>query len=156
NAGTLAAGVTNALGSTSSITVANGATLLLSGVGGNDRINNNAAINLNGGATFNTGGLNEGVVPHSPCSAGKGTLALSGSSPSVHITIDFGTMPSDPGSALAFSDLVGGAGAYVDILNWTGDAQVDSGSVNNDRLLFANDPGLSNADLVHFNLYSDG
>jgi autotransporter-associated beta strand protein len=156
NSGTLATGATNALGSTSSVTVNSGATLLLSGAGGNDRINNSAAINLNGGATFNTGGLTEGVVPTGPTgsggSAGMGALTLSATSPSSHIVINFAT----PGSALAFSSLVGAAGQYVDILNWTGNLGFDDGNANNDRLLSASDPGLSQTDLANFNFYSDG
>jgi fibronectin-binding autotransporter adhesin len=156
SSGKLAAGATNALGSTSSVTVSSGGTLLLSGVGGNNRINNSAAINLNGGATFNTGGLTEGVVPTGPTgsggSAGMGALTLAATSPASHIVIDF----TAPGSALAFSSLVGAAGQYVDIFNWTGNLGFDDGNANNDRLLSASDPGLSQTDLANFNFYSDG
>jgi len=156
NAGTLAAGATHALGSTSSVTVASGATLALSGAGGNDRINDSAAINLNGGATFNSGGLTEGVVPTGPTgsggSAGMGALTLAATSPASHIVINFAA----PGSALAFSSLVGAAGQYVDIFNWTGNIGYDDGNANNDRLLSASDPGLSQTDLANFNFYSDG
>jgi autotransporter-associated beta strand protein len=154
--GTLAAGATNALGGTSSVTVASGGTLLLSGAGGNNRINNSAAINLNGGSTFNTGGLTEGVVPTGPTGsgglAGMGALTLSNTSPISFITIDFAA----PGSALAFNSLVGAAGQYVHILNWTGNLGFDDGNASNDRLLFASDPGLSQTDLANFNFYSDG
>jgi hypothetical protein len=66
--------------------------------------------------------------------------------------IDFAT----PGSALAFSSLVGAAGQYVDIFNWTGNLGFDDGNANNDRLLSASDPGLSQTDLANFNFYSDG
>ena len=156
SSGTLAAGATHALGGTSSVTVSSGATLALSGASGNDRINNSAAINLNGGATFNTGGLTEGVVPTGPTgsggSAGMGALTLAATSPSSHIVINFAT----PGSALAFSSLVGAAGQYVDIFNWTGNLGFDDGNANNDRLLSASDPGLSQTDLANFNFYSDG
>ena len=81
-----------------------------------------------------------------------GALTLSATSPSSHIVINFAT----PGSALAFSSLVGAAGQYVDILNWTGNLGFDDGNANNDRLLFASDPGLSQTDLANFNFYSDG
>jgi hypothetical protein len=81
-----------------------------------------------------------------------GALTLSATSPSSHIVINFAT----PGSALAFSSLVGAAGQYVDILNWTGNLGFDDGNANNDRLLSASDPGLSQTDLANFNFYSDG
>src|SRR5205807_1777265 len=85
-------------------------------------------------------------------SAGMGALTLSATSPTSRILIDFAA----PGSALAFSSLVGAAGQYVDIFNWTGNLGYDDGSANNDRLLFASDPGLSQTDLANFNFYSDG
>ena len=156
SSGTLAAGATHALGGTSSVTVASGATLLLSGAGGNDRINNSAAINLNGGATFNTGGLTEGVVPTGPLWIGRlgrhGCAHISGYLP----WQPYRDRLHRPGSALAFSSLVGAAGQYVDIFNWTGNLGFDDGNANNDRLLSATDPGLSQTDLANFNFYSDG
>ena len=162
NAGTLSVAATNSLGGTSSVTVSSGGTLLLSGTTGNNRINNSAGVSMTGGSTFNTGKLTEGVVPTGPTgsggSAGMAALTLSGSSAATgdHIVINFATLSTDPGSALAFSSLIGGSGKFVDILNWTGQLGFDNGSANNDRLLFASDPALSQTDLANFNFYSDG
>jgi autotransporter-associated beta strand protein len=162
NAGTLSAAATNSLGGTSSVTVSSGGTLLLSGATGNNRINDSAGVSMTGGSTFNTGKLTEGVVPTGPTgsgeSAGMAALTLSGSSaaPGDHIVINFATLSTDPGSALAFSNLIGGSGKFVDLLNWTGNLGFDTGASNNDRLLFANDPGLSQTDLANWNFYSDG
>jgi len=162
NAGTLSAAATNSLGGTSSVTVDSGGTLLLSGTTGNNRINNSAGVNMTGGSIFNTGKLTEGVVPTGPTgsggSAGMSALSLTGSSAATgdHIVINFATLSTDPGSALAFSSLIGGSGKFVDILNWTGQLGFEDGSSNNDRLLFANDPGLTQTDLANWNFYSDG
>jgi hypothetical protein len=162
NAGTLSAAATNSLGGTSSVTVNSVGTLLLSGATGNNRIKDSAGVNMTGGSIFNTGKLTEGVVPTGPTgsggSAGMGALSLSGSSAAIgdRIVINFATLSTDPGSALAFSSLIGGSGKFVDILNWTGQLGFDNGSSNNDRLLFASDPALSQTDLANFNFYSDG
>jgi hypothetical protein len=158
----LAAGAANALGGTSSVAVNSGGTLLLSGTTGNNRINNSAGVNMTGGSIFNTGKLTEGVVPTGPTgsggSAGMAGLTLTGSSAAIgnHIVINFATLSTDPGSALAFTSLIGGSGKFVDLLNWTGDLGFDTGASNNDRLLFANDPNLTQSDLANWNFYSDG
>ncbi len=72
------------LANTSNITVNSGGTLLLansSATASTDRINNSAAMTLNGG-TFNTGGLSEGTTG----AAGIGALTLQANS-----TIDLGS-----------------------------------------------------------------
>jgi fibronectin-binding autotransporter adhesin len=167
NAGTLVLDNNNQtaarLFSTSGITIASGATLKLAqtGVASIDRINNSADVSMVGGSTFNTNKLTEGTAPTGPLAtdgaAGMGTLTLSSTSAAAgnHITIDFATLPTDPGNALVFSALSGAAGQYVDILNWTGTAGSDNGGANNDRLLFAADPMLSQTDLAHISFYSD-
>ncbi len=156
NAGSLSAQTAGSLGSTSGITVNNGGTLLLTGSGGTDRINNNAGLTLAGGATFNTSGLKEGTRPGAPSNGtpgavGIGALTLQGASASLHATIDFGA--SGSGSVLVFNSLSGGG--YLDVLNWTGAARGDDGASPNDRLLFATNPGLTDAQLANLTFYND-
>jgi fibronectin-binding autotransporter adhesin len=122
--GTLAAGVDNALGGTTAITVQSGGTLLLSGGATSNRINNAATVALNAGATFNSGGLSEGTRPTGPAGsggvAGMGALTLSGTSGSP-VTINFGTNVN--GSTLDFSSLSAASkGTFVNILAWDGTA----------------------------------
>ncbi len=122
DSGTLNAGATGALGSTSGVTVNSGGTLLLSGAGTN-RIKDSAPITLNGG-TFNSGGLSEGAATAS--GAGMGALTLTANS-----TIDFGS----GSSILHFAGL--GAhtptvGPDLSIINWSG--LVSGGGT--DQLLF--------------------
>jgi fibronectin-binding autotransporter adhesin len=160
--GTLAAGGFHAVGGDSihGVTVNSGGKFLLSGSSSiTDRVADAAKVFLSGGSTFSTGKLTEGVVPTSPTgsggSAGMGALTLSSSAGS-HVVIDFATAFTDPGSALAFTNLVSGSGQFVDVYNWTGQLGFDDGSSNNDRLLFANDPGLTQSDLANWNFYGDG
>jgi autotransporter-associated beta strand protein len=163
--GTISAGGLHAIGSnaTNGVTINSTGTLLLSGsTGVNDRIADAARVSMTGGSIFNTGKLTEGVVPTGPTgsggSAGMGALSLTGNSAAFgdRIVINFATLSTDPSSALAFSSLIGGSGKFVDILNWTGQLGFDDGNSNNDRLLFASDPALSQTDLANFNFYSDG
>ena len=155
SAGVLEAGGAGALGSgttgTSGISVANGATLRLSNSGTADHIKNTATISLAAGSTFSTGGVSEGTRPTGPLGSGgvvgMGALSLAGTSPA-HITIDFGTNVN--GSSLVFSSLASGAsGLFIDILNWNGNAGFDNGATSNDRLLFATNPNLTEAQLAN-------
>ncbi len=218
NGGTLEAAVANAMQNTSSITVNNGGTLLLSNNSTTDHINNAATVTLAAGSTFNTGGVSEYSNPTTPplvlqgpsaalqalqranvlprqegdsrfrlrytrfeprnivqpqhdlsvemplddndaprarrfsapsvFSAGLGALTLQGTA-MLPVTIDFGAFGA--GSTLVFASLLNSAGAYVNILNWTGIAGGDTGSPTNNRLLFVSNPSLSQAALANFN-----
>jgi len=145
---------------TSSIAVNSGGTLLLaqSGSASTDRINNNAGVTLAGGGTFKTGGLSEGTRPTNSSAtngaAGMGALTLQSTSSISRATIDFTASPGG-GSTLAFSSLVGGNGAFLDLNNWTGTPFTDNSATSNDRLLFANDPGLTAAQLANFRFFND-
>lgn len=156
NAGSLSAQTTGSLGSTSGITVNNGGTLILTGSTVTDRINNSAGLTLAGGATFKTSGYKEGVRPGAATggtagTAGIGALTLQGTSASLHATVDFAAGAN--GSVLVFSSLSGGG--YLDVLNWTGAVRGDDGTSTNDRLLFATDPGLTEAQLANLTFYND-
>jgi autotransporter-associated beta strand protein len=164
NGGTLSldsAGSTTArLANTSTINVNSGGTLLLansSGTTSTDRIGNSVPVTVGGGGTINTGGLSEGTRPTnsgaSNGAAGMGALTLSSTSSGSHATFDFLTGAN--GSSLVFSSLSGGSGAFVDIKNWTGTAGSDNSAAGNDRLLFATNPSLSNAQLANFQFYND-
>ena len=110
----------NALGSTSSIVVNSGGTLLL-GVA-NDQINNAATMTLNGG-TLNKGNVSEGTT--SSVGIGALTLTASGS----HVDFGTGTV-----GALVFASFAPGTYTLI-IDNWTGTvAQQGGGSA--DRLIF--------------------
>jgi autotransporter-associated beta strand protein len=120
--GTLEAAAAGALGSTASVTVNTGGTLLLSGTG--NRVNNSAAINLAGGE-IDTGGTSEGAAT----TIGLGALTLSASS-----TIDF----TGAAATLTFA-----SGAYTSgvltINNWSGLANTAGIDGIHDRLIFAGD-----------------
>ena len=146
NNGTLDAGGAGALGSnttgTIGITVNTGGTLLLSGSSSvTDRINNDAALNLNGAVpnaagtvTFNTGGLSEGAAN----TVGIGALTLTTSS-----IIDFGV----GASVVEFA----GGGIYTAgtlfINNWSGAPVSGNGT---DRLLFDDTPNSSLVNNIQF------
>jgi autotransporter-associated beta strand protein len=147
------------LANTSTINVNSGGTLLLAQTTSvsTDRINNSAGVTISGGGTFKTGGLSEGTRPTNSGSsngtAGMGALTLTSTSSGSHATIDFLTGAN--GSSLVFSSLVGGNGAFLDIKNWTGTAGSDNSATGNDRLLFAADPGLTNAQLANIAFFND-
>lgn len=125
DSGTLKAGATDALGSTSSVTVNSTGTLLLSG-SSPDRINNAATITLAGG-TFNTGGLSEGTATNGGAGVGALTLTLNS-------TIDFGAGSS---SIIQFAGLgphIPTSGPDLAITNWNGVPQTGG---SGDRLLFS-------------------
>ena len=124
--GTLHAGTANALGSTASVAVNTGGTLLLSGSG--DRINNSAAVTLAGG-TFNTAGLSETV----------GALTLTTSS-----VIDFAAGAS--ASSLLFAASAGAWTGTLSIYNWT---------ASTDHLFFgSSSSGLNVSQLRQISFYS--
>jgi autotransporter-associated beta strand protein len=128
NGGTLTAGSAsgNALGSTSSITVNSGGTLLLSTA--NNQINDAATMTLNGG-TFNRGTVSEGDAN----TIGVGALTLTASS-----HIDFGTGAV---GVLTFASFAPSAFSLI-IDNWTGTiAQQGGGSA--DRLIFDSNQSLN-------------
>lgn len=139
NGGTLTAGSAsgNALGSTSSITVNSGGTLLLSTADG--QINNSATLTLNGG-TFNRGTVSEG----SANGIGVGALTLIGN----NSHIDFGTGAV---GVLTFASF--NPGIYsLTIDNWTGTI-AQSGGGSTDRLIFNADQSL-NLNSFNFTGYS--
>jgi len=97
NGGTLNAGAAGALGGTSSVTANSGGTVLLSGSGNLNRVNDSAGINLNGG-TFKlgrsgsetvsegVGATRNGAIVTGTSSVGLGALTLNSTS-----NLDFGT-----------------------------------------------------------------
>ena len=149
NAGTLNASMTNALGSTSHVTVNSGGTLLLSNSNTIDRINNNAGITLNGNGsttpTISTGGLSEYTV--GSVLPGIGALTLQSSS-----IIDLGS----GASILAFASSVFQAANWhgtLSIYNWSGNFLTGNGA---DQLYFGTDAtGLAPTQLLQISFYSD-
>ena len=119
---TLSGGGTGALGSTASVTVNSGGTILL---GASNQINNTASMTLAGG-TFSTGGFSEGTT--SVTGVGGLTLTATGSH------IDFGTGAV---GVLTFSGFTPGANTLV-IDNWTGTVNT-VGNGSTDRLIFKED-----------------
>ncbi|MEY2518652.1 MAG: fibronectin-binding autotransporter adhesin [Verrucomicrobiota bacterium] len=130
--GTLTAGSAsgNALGSTSSITVNAGGTLLLSTA--NNQINDAATIMLHGG-TFNRGTVSEGGTN----AVGMGALTLS----ATNSHIDFGTGAV---GVLTFASFIP-SGFVVTIDNWTGTAGVSSGNLGDQLIFDANQSGNLNS-----------
>ena len=118
---TAAASSGSALGSTSSVTVNLGGTLLL---GAADQINNSASMSL-GGGTFAKGNFSEGATN----AVGIGALTLSASS-----TIDFSTGTV---GTLSFASL-NASSFTLTIDNWTG-VPNQAGTASTDRLIFDSD-----------------
>ena len=129
------------LTSTTAITVNNGGTLLLSGAGSADRINNAAGVNL--GSTGNNtvavaGGAKEGsaatVVSGTPSGTnafGLGIFSLSAAS-----TLDFDSASN--GNLLVFNGFSGSS--TVAVTNWTNadfNGTTNSGLTTDDRLVFS-------------------
>jgi autotransporter-associated beta strand protein len=133
---TAAASSGSALGSTSSVTVNSGGTLLL---GAADQINNSASVTLFGG-TFAKGDFAEGTSG----SAGLGALTLSASGS--HIDFGAGTV-----GVLSFTNFSINANT-LSIDNWTGTANT-IGNTNTDRLIFNSDQTLNLA-AFSFNGYA--
>ena len=82
-----------------------------------------------------------------------GALTLASTSSGSRATIDFLTGAN--GSTLAFSGLIGGNGAFLDIKDWTGTPFTDNSATGNDRLLFGVDPGLTAAQLANVRFFDD-
>jgi fibronectin-binding autotransporter adhesin len=126
NAGTLkvAGSSGTALGSTSSITVNAGGTLML---GASNQINDSAGITLHGG-TFASGGFNEGSASAGAHGVGALTLNLAGSH------LDFGTGAAGTLRFASFNP----SSFLLTIDNWTG-TPGQAGSASTDRLIFESD-----------------
>jgi autotransporter-associated beta strand protein len=152
SAGTLNAAVTNALGGTTgSINVNRGGTLMVSGVGNLDRINNTTPIVMGSGTgasnpiflrgtgavvSEGSGSTVTGGVPDGTTStAGLGALSLQSNS-----TFDFGT--SGVGT-FVFGTFTSNTNT-LNILNWTSNASILAGNSGvdgmDDRLIFSGAP----------------
>ena len=138
SAGTLVAAGTSgsALGSTSSVTVNSGGTLLL---GANDQINNAAGMTLAGG-TFAKGDFSEGAID----AAGVSTLTLTASGS----VVDFGMGAVGVLSFSSFDPTL----YSLTIDHWTGSPNT-IGSSSTDRLVFASTQ-MANLERFSFNGYS--
>ena len=126
NGGTLNAAVANALQSTPSITVNNGGTLLLSGAGNLDRVNNAAGIALAGGTIQKGSGASEGTTS----SIGLGALTLTAAGSAIDFTGTAGV--------LTFASFTP-AGFVLSITNYVGNGM--AGGM--DQLIFNTDLGGS-------------
>jgi fibronectin-binding autotransporter adhesin len=140
NGGTLTAANTtgSALGSTSSVTVNPGGTLLL---GATDQVNNTAPMTLAGG-TFTKGNFSEG----SAATPGVGALTLTASGS----TLDFGTGTVGVLTFASFSP----DSFTLTIDNWTGTAST-AGSGTTDRLIFASEQS-ANLSSFYFTGFAPG
>lgn len=138
NAGTLEAADSSgsALGSTSSVTINSGGTLLL---GAFDQINNSAMMTLAGG-TFAKGNYSEGAAGL----IGMGALVLTASGSH----LDFGTGTVGVLSFASFTPSI----YTLTIDNWTGIAGT-IGDASTDRLIFASDQS-SNLSAFNFTSFS--
>lgn len=148
NAGTLNAAAPNALGSTTSVSVNSGGTLLFSNSGTTDRVNDSAGVKLNANGSptvaIDTGGLSEHGAANND--AGLGALTLASSS-----IIDMG----NGASILAFANSLLQSPNWsgtLSIYNWSGTPLTGGGL---DQLFFGNNSsGLSLAQLADFQFYS--
>jgi autotransporter-associated beta strand protein len=164
SAGTLIAAAPNALGGTTgNITVNRGGTLLVSGDGNLDRINNNTPIVLgsasgSGIATFQrgdpvtgtvvsegSGASRNGAIVTGTSSAGLGALSLQSSA-----TFDFGTVGA---GTFTFGSFTANTNTLT-ILNWTSGAsaltQTSGVDGTDDRLIFSGVPD-ANLAFINFN-----
>jgi autotransporter-associated beta strand protein len=136
NSGTLQAAAANALANTSQVVLSEGGSFLVTA---DNAVNDNAAINLNGGRMALSGNFDETV----------GLLTLSANS-----TIDF----SGFGGTLRFGGIGSWAsGANLAIWNWSGTTQYGT-QVNNyanpSNLVFTNNSTLT-SNLANISFYSD-
>ena len=151
NGGTLNAAANGALGSTSSITINSGGTLMLSNSAATDRIGNTVGISLAGGTILRSGsGVSEGTGAHTTnggvthtgtSAAGMGALTLTTNS-----TLDFGT--SGVGT-LVFSSFIPNAHVLniIDYTNTHASYPLVSGTDGtDDRLIFNSDQATNLAD----------
>ena len=136
NSGTLQAATAGALGGTSNVVLNNGGSFLVTA---DDAVNDNAAINLNGGRMAMSGNFNETV----------GALTLSANS-----TIDFSGFVG----TLRFGSIASwAAGANLAIWNWSGTTQYGTNYgtyPNSSNLVFTNNSTLS-SNLANISFYSD-
>jgi len=147
SAGTLNASDNGTLGSTSSVTIGVGGTLLLSSPVASDRVNDSAAINLAGGSLVMTGGASEGYAGSDSSGSdeapGMGALTLSANS-----RIDFGTGGIGD---VVFDSYAFTGSSTLTIDNWSGNEGTLGISGVTDRLVFQNDPSGSIGS-ISFNL----
>jgi fibronectin-binding autotransporter adhesin len=136
NAGTLTAADTSgsALGSTASITINSGGTLLLGAI---NQINNSATMTLAGG-TFSKGSYSEGAAS----AVGIGALILTASGSH----LDFGTGMV---GVLCFASFTPNSNTLI-IDNWIGTVGT-VGSASTDRLIFASDQSSNLSDFSFTN-----
>jgi fibronectin-binding autotransporter adhesin len=120
-----------ALGSSSSVTVGSGGTLLL---GNDNQVNNSATMTLAGG-TFAKGNFSEGTAG----TPGVGALTLTASGS--HLDFGTGTV-----GVLTFASFTPG-GFTLTIDNWTGNGNT-VGSPSTDRLIFASDQSANLSSFV--------
>jgi hypothetical protein len=136
NSGTLQAATGNALANTSQVVLNNGGSFLVTA---ENAVNDNAAINLNGGRMALSGNFNETV----------GALTLSANS-----TLDFSGFVG----TLRFGSIASwAAGANLAIWNWSGQTQhgTNYGTYpNSSNLVFTNNSTLS-SNLANISFYSD-
>ncbi len=136
SSGTLQAAATGALGNTSQVVLNNGGSFLVTA---ENAVNDDAAINLNGGRMAMSGNFNETV----------GALTLSANS-----TLDFSGFVG----TLRFGSIAyWAAGANLAIWNWSGQTQygINYGTYpNNSNLVFTNNSTLS-SNLANISFYSD-
>ena len=137
--GTLEAGAAGVLGNTLSVAVNTGGTLLLSGTGTTDRINNSATVTLAGGKIAFGGNVTEGSSP------GTGALTLTANS-----ILDFGG-----GNDVINFGASGGAswtfGTTLSIYNWGG----STAGGGNDQLKFGIDnTALTSGQLGQISFFS--
>ncbi len=146
SAGTLNPATAGALGSTSSVTVNTGGTLLLTGSGNLDRINNAAGITLSGG-TFGrsgTGTVSEGVgsTRNGAVFTGTSVVGLGALTLTANSTFNFDALSTGGRGTFVFSSLIPTAGVLT-ILNWGSNAfaptNVSGTDGIDDRLIFNQD-----------------
>ncbi len=154
NGGTLNAATTDALKNTSSITVNNGGTLLLSGAGNLDRVNNAADISLAGGTIQKGAGASEGTTS----SIGLGALTLMATGSAIDFTGTAGTLTFAsfaPGMfVLAITNYIGnGMPSGFDQLIFN---QSQSGQLNSFDFGFGAGMNVAQLDLMNgfFEVYS--
>ena len=145
--GSLSLGTSGSLTQTASITVTNGATLLLGSSSANS-INTNAALNL-GGGTLTMGGAGVGANR-----AGGQTFVLL--TLTANSSIDFAALPGT--SSLYFSNISGLSTYTLSIFNWNGTnlygQSYATGGANHFTRLYAATDGSFASDLGNIRFYS--
>ena len=158
--GQVSASVSGSLGSgttgTTSVAIANAATLLLTGSGNLDRVRNDAAINLGGGTVAIASGSSEGTAAtvsggtnsNTGSAFGLGALTLT----AANSTLNFDS--NGTSTLLVFSSFAPGAFSLniTGYSNSTFDGTANSGAVTDDRLVF--NSNLTPAQLAAINFGS--